>query len=70
MNSDALTSIKGFASTLLQKDIEWSEEEKWIFIHEIDTETDRLSRLVSDLLAVSSIENKTFKITKNLALLI
>ncbi len=60
-----LASIKGFASTLLQKDVQWSEEEKFDFIQEIDTEADRLSHLVNDLLDVSSIESKTFKLRKD-----
>jgi PAS domain S-box-containing protein len=59
-----LASIKGFSSTLLQKDVDWSENEKIDFIQEIYTEADRLARLVNDLLDVSSLESKTFKLMK------
>jgi len=59
-----LASIKGFASTLLQPDVKWSEDEKRDFILEIDTEADRLSRLVDDLLDMSSIEAGTLCLDK------
>jgi PAS domain S-box-containing protein len=61
-----LASIKGFSSTLLQKDVQWNENEKIDFIQEIYTEADRLARLVNDLLDVSSLESKTFKLRKEL----
>ncbi|MFC1875614.1 PAS domain S-box protein, partial [Chloroflexota bacterium] len=52
-----LASIMGFASTLLQPDVKWNEDEKRDFIHEIDAGVDRLSHLVNDLLDMSSIES-------------
>jgi PAS domain S-box-containing protein len=52
-----LAAIKGFASTLLQPDVAWNEEEKADFIKEIDSEVDRLSNIVSDLLDISSMES-------------
>ena len=45
-----LTTIKGFSSTLLQSDVDWSPEMNREFIRLIDQETDRLSQVVSDLL--------------------
>ncbi len=51
-----LASIKGFASTLLQPDVRWSEEEQRDFIQEIDRQADLLTRLVSDLLDMSYID--------------
>lgn len=53
-----LTSIKGFVSTLLQ-DTEgfYDHETQREFLQIIDTETDRLKRLIDDLLNVSRIES-------------
>jgi len=53
-----LTSIKGFVSTLLQ-DTEgfYDRETQREFLQIIDTETDRLKRLIDDLLNVSRIES-------------
>jgi PAS domain S-box-containing protein len=59
-----ISSIKGFANTMLQKDVKWSEDEKTWFITEIDREADHLSCLVNDLLDMSSMGNKSFKINK------
>lgn len=52
-----LFHIKGFASSLLQKDVEWDEETRTDFISTIDQEADRLTRLVSDLLDMSRLES-------------
>ncbi|MBB5788912.1 sensor histidine kinase [Jiangella mangrovi] len=51
-----LASIKGYASTLLAEDIEWSVEEQRQFLTTISAETDRLTALVRDLLDMSRIE--------------
>jgi PAS domain S-box-containing protein len=58
-----LASIKGFASTLLQPDVKWTEEEEMSFITEIDRAADRLSRLVADLLDVTYIQFGTLKLS-------
>ncbi len=52
-----ITHIKGFASSLLDQEIKWDEKTKLDFIQEIDREADRLSELVSDILAMSRIES-------------
>lgn len=52
-----LTSIKGFVETLLDGAMENSVTCRR-FLSIIDTETDRLSRLIEDLLTISSIESK------------
>ncbi len=52
-----LTSIKGFVETLLDGAMENSGVCRR-FLSIIDTETDRLSRLIEDLLTLSSIESK------------
>jgi PAS domain S-box-containing protein len=59
-----LASIKGFSSSLLQPDVTWEENEKLDFIKEIDMAADHLSRLVNDLLDMSSIGEQTFTLNK------
>ena len=51
-----LAGIKAAASSLLQDDVQWSEEDRRAFITDIDSEADRLTRLVSNLLDLSRIE--------------
>lgn len=51
-----LATIKAAASSLLQDDIAWSEEDRRSFMTDIDGEADRLTRLVSNLLDLSRIE--------------
>ncbi|MEN6548247.1 MAG: ATP-binding protein [Armatimonadia bacterium] len=53
-----LTSIKGFTATLID-DTEgmYDEETRMEFYHIIDTECDRLTRLITDLLNISRIES-------------
>jgi len=59
-----LASIKGFASTLLRTDVKWSEEEQKDFLQTIDHETNRLTRLINDLLDMSRIEGGGMKLDK------
>lgn len=57
-----LTSIKGFAETLRYVD---DQETRDKFLSIIDDETDRLTRLISDILILSDIEqHKDFKINE------
>jgi two-component system sensor histidine kinase KdpD len=51
--------IKGFASSLLEEDIEFDMATWKDFVSEIDHEADRLSSLVQDLLDLSKIESGT-----------
>ncbi len=60
-----LASIKGFATTLLQTDVKWSEQEQSEFLTAIDQETDRLTRLISDLLDMSRLEGGALKLDKD-----
>ncbi len=59
-----LASIKGFISTLLRPDVQWSEPERREFLQIADREADRLGRLVSDLLDMSRIEVGTLRLDK------
>lgn len=51
-----LAGIKAAASSLLQDNVQWSDEDRRAFIVDIDAEADRLSRFVSNLLDLSRIE--------------
>ena len=51
-----LASIKASASSLLQDDVQWSDEERRSFALAIEREADRLNRLVANLLDMSRIE--------------
>ncbi|MEP6896232.1 MAG: ATP-binding protein, partial [Chloroflexota bacterium] len=51
-----LTSIKGFSSTLLADDVEWSPESQRDFIETISFEADKLTDLIEQLLNLSRLE--------------
>ncbi|GCE02810.1 ATP-binding protein [Dictyobacter aurantiacus] len=59
-----LSSIKAAASSLLQEDVEWDEESKKSFAQAIEKETDRLNRLVGNILDMSRIEGGALKAEK------
>jgi PAS domain S-box-containing protein len=59
-----LASIKGFTTTLLRSDVKWSEEEQRDYLQTINRETDRLTRLISDLLDMSRIDAGALKLEK------
>jgi K+-sensing histidine kinase KdpD len=59
-----LAAIKGFASSLLQPDISFDDETRLSFIQTIDSEADRLSHMIDDLLLMSRIEAGVFKANK------
>lgn len=58
-----LASIKGYASTLLADDVEWDQTEQQEFLKIISHETDRLNRLVNDLLDMSRLEAGRLPVT-------
>lgn len=51
-----LASIKGYATTLLRKDVTWDASTQREFIEIIDEESDRLRELIDSLLDMSKIE--------------
>jgi K+-sensing histidine kinase KdpD len=59
-----LAAIKGFASSLLQPDITFDDETRTSFIQTIDSEANRLSHLIDDLLLMSRIEAGSYKAKK------
>lgn len=58
-----ITSIKGFAATLLQQANVLDEEKRKKYTKIIKDQAERLSRLVEDLLAVSRLESKKLQLT-------
>jgi nitrogen-specific signal transduction histidine kinase len=59
-----LASIKGFATTLLQSDVDWDRKEQRDFLEIIDQEADRLTHIISDLLDMSRFEAGALKLEK------
>ncbi|RME82690.1 MAG: GAF domain-containing protein [Caldilineae bacterium] len=51
-----LASIKGYATTLLARDVEWDPETQREFLQTISDESDRLARFVNNLLDLSRLE--------------
>ncbi|HEX9695723.1 MAG TPA: ATP-binding protein, partial [Actinomycetota bacterium] len=54
-----LTIIRGFATTLARRDLELDEQTRGTAVGTIMEQSERLSRLIEDLLYVSRIENRT-----------
>jgi signal transduction histidine kinase len=52
-----LSHVKGFVSSLRQPDVEWDEEVRQDFLAEIERETDRLAKLIGDLLDMTRLES-------------
>ncbi len=57
-----LASIKGYTSTLLRTDVKWSAKQHQDFLETIDVETDRLTKLINDILEMSRIEGGALKL--------
>ncbi len=52
-----LTSIKAYIATLRRDDVEFDEQTRQEFLKIVEEETDRLTRLIADILDVSRIES-------------
>lgn len=59
-----LTSIKAYTATLRRRDVNFDEETRQQFLQVIEEETDRLTRLISDLLDMSRIESGRMELKK------
>jgi two-component system phosphate regulon sensor histidine kinase PhoR len=59
-----LNHIKGFATTLLQTDVEWDEVAQRDFLSSINREADRLTDLVSKILHFSRLEVEGLPVDK------
>jgi signal transduction histidine kinase/ABC-type branched-subunit amino acid transport system ATPase component len=60
-----LTAIRGFASTLRQTDVTWDEWSQQRFLDSIASESDRMGRLVGDLLDFSAIDSGTLRLQRD-----
>lgn len=60
-----LASIKASATSLLQTDVDWDTETQREFLTAIDEETDRLARLVSNLLDLTRVQGGALKPEKD-----
>ena len=58
-----LTSIYGFAETLMRDDVDFSAAERGTFLRYISSESERLIRIVDDLLSVARLEAGTLGVT-------
>jgi signal transduction histidine kinase len=57
-----LTAIQGYASTLRQTDVSWDEWSQQRFLDSIASESERMGRLVGDLLDFSAIDSGTLRL--------
>ncbi len=60
-----LTAIRGYASSLMQKDVTWDGDSQQRFLDRIAAESARLGRLVDDLLDYSAIESGTMRLQRD-----
>lgn len=59
-----LTAIKGYASGLLETDVEWDVTSRTYCLEQIGKEADRLAELVNSLLEMSQVEAGTLKLNQ------
>ena len=52
-----LAGIKTAVSSLLDTSVDWSDEDKAVFLDTIDSQADRLNRVISDILDLNRIES-------------
>jgi signal transduction histidine kinase/ABC-type multidrug transport system ATPase subunit len=60
-----LTAIRGYASSLMQKDVTWDGDSQQRFLDRIAAESARLGRLVDDLLDFSAIESGIMRLQRD-----
>ena len=60
-----LTAIRGFASTMLQPDVTWPDDEKKRFLNIIENEAGRMSRLVAQVFDETAIEIGALRLDRN-----
>ena len=58
-----LTSIYGFAETLLRRDVPFEEEERRVFLGYIASESERLTRIVDQLLSVARLDSGDLQVS-------
>ena len=60
-----LTAIRGYADSLMQKDVTWDGDSQQRFLDRIAAESARLGRLVDDLLDYSAIESGVLRLQRD-----
>jgi two-component system sensor histidine kinase KdpD len=58
-----ISAIKASVTSLLQRDVEWTPEARQEFLETIDEETDRLNRVVGNLLDMSRLQAGALEIS-------
>jgi two-component system sensor histidine kinase KdpD len=58
-----ISAVKASVTSLLQDDVEWSEDARYEFLHTIDEEADRLNALVGNLLDMSRLQTGALEMT-------
>jgi two-component system sensor histidine kinase KdpD len=59
-----LASIKALATTLLEPDVQWSEQDTHEFLATINAEADRLNKLVENLLDMSRLQSGVLRLSR------
>ncbi|MGE4271754.1 MAG: ATP-binding protein [Desulfitobacterium sp.] len=59
-----LTIINGNATSLLREDIRWEETDQQVFLKEISEECHRLNEMIDELLTISLINTKEYRVNK------
>ncbi|MBX6388322.1 MAG: PAS domain-containing protein [Frankia sp.] len=62
-----LTSVKGFTATLLAKWERFTDEQKKLMLNTVNTDADRVTRLLTELLDVSRIDSGRIQLRKQIA---
>ncbi|MBL7491647.1 PAS domain-containing protein [Frankia sp. AgB1.9] len=62
-----LTSVKGFTATLLAKWERFTDEQKKLMLNTVNTDADRVTRLLTELLDVSRIDAGRIQLRKQIA---
>jgi signal transduction histidine kinase len=61
-----LTSVKGFTATLLNKWGRFTDDQKRVMLETVNADTDRVTRLITELLDVSRIESGRMEVHRQL----
>jgi len=57
-----LGCIKGYTTTLLRTDIEWDAQTQWKFLNVINTETDRLADMITNMLETARLQSGHYEL--------
>ena len=57
-----LGCIKGYTTTLLRTDIQWDSQTQWKFLNVINSETDRLADMITNMLETSRLQSGQYEL--------